>query len=669
MLDNNNLPAIAPAQTAAQDSPSSPAPAHTSWLLITIRLFIPLLAGIIVGVLGVMLFMSATPKTYTLILAAACGALAFALVAFLISRLTTDVIRARFGASHFEVGRDFVKAVWLRFVGFPLEDVQASEIARRGSLAAQTTISALVAASLLTVAVGLAGTLLLLGQTLAAYQQVDRLDAQNRLLELEMDSRQRNESRVLYLSQLEPLINGLEKAREAQIANVTRWGERWIGKGSKKLTENHHELADEITDSYPGQALYLSDSLHARISSVLFGLTPASRKPGFDKSFFNSERGQLFGLLMTYGVQDLDHFDFTRADLEGLVLFQGDAGGTTSSDVLNEFIGTQRRPVPEMDLQDAWLRGATFNGVNLSRADLRGAFLPEAADIIGKTPPLPHDVRLPRLVFVSYWPSLSSGAEHRSADLDGAFVPDQKWLSQMRATLGGQHIDFSLYKTVRDEDAKAWKLERDPDSARLQAEFFDPPFEFDPACDSSVTAAWLKRLAALVNAQKLDSDRMLSREKGEIILLWHSHLVTCLQREGANLRNAWLGFQDQNRELVLDGLDLSESNFEFGRYRSISARGASLPKADAFRHLAVGEIVLDGARVPDGRWLTELRRELSNLSNWGLWVTCDERVVEPVSKLPADVDPVAKDSCAWIDQYSIVRREVGGQDGYVIVRK
>jgi uncharacterized protein YjbI with pentapeptide repeats len=431
--------------------------------------------------------------------------------------------------------------------------------------------------AMLSLAVTLAATLLVLGQTQAAFQQVARLDTQNTLA-----------LRNAFWTQIDSLTNAMEDVKDQ--------------------TEN-----DEYGESR-------ENKLRTRIAMALQATQDHREVKGIDDGV-SPERGQLLSLLLSEGFAPfLQRHSFAHADLSGQMVFHA-----STSRLSNYATGN-------LNLQFTNWIGAQIGAIDFSDANFSNSVLPEATAFQEDFVDGPAQRSVGYARFVSTEPSFvprkryAAGSSYNrprrasetelqgmmGADFTNAVVPVEGWLEDMRQRVGGTRIEFSLWEVNNEEGF--WRLRLDPVSVTLNKLMRST--DLTTVCTSSNGESGARKVdvIATINAQATHSYSRFSKEKGWLIISTPNDQLRCLQAAGANLRNAFAGADLMEQDVDVRGLDLSQASFEGGALGSVDARGARLPSAAAFRGFRLSPFAaalqIEDAIVPSKRWLQELAGEV-----------------------------------------------------------
>lgn len=580
------------------------APATPRAVTITIALLkwvIPVIAGILIGVVGLQAYSQQGEKFYSWLLSAVAAGITVSITLYVVLQVVRVSVRKTVAGLDNAAFGSLLGRILRKVTGANLAEHEERLLGNRAIAYAQAWVNGLAAFGLITLAVTLAGTMVILGQTIAAYQQVQRLDTQNGLLRQQLAAGDANASRATYSAMINPILEAIDGVKVAEQAG----GPNQIGLNAPSVK--------------------LRSLIYAALSS---SLTYRTREKMPKDYTFSPERGQLLTLLLGGGFLKLDDFDFSAADLSGLRL---DTSGSRLED--------QWLPIR---LRNAFLRDSEIASINLSDADLQGAILPDPKKFVSRIVRLPDEdgittnraadeqpilFRNERAAILASRPSspafgigVARVGEIRpllGADLSNAFVPSSDWLARMRERVGARGIEASLWRTQLHKDTGMWQLVLN-DASRELALFDieaaqrdcaqmppDGPFKATSHIDAAVRT---------INNQRLDPMAPYSQEKGRLLMKLPNSIVKCLTQAGARFNDAFLGLERMDDELILDGIDVSASNFRGAVFKRVQGKGTSLPPAQEFKYASVMDgadaLNFEGALVPHQRWMESLANEI-----------------------------------------------------------
>lgn len=577
-------------------------------VLIVVRWLVPLSAGLVIGALAVLLYEQKSEQLNTWMLSAVGAGIAFSIVLFLIFQGARVVIRARVADSLSNSFAPLLGEIVSKLTGRRLTEDEQVSLGVKSVGLAQAWVLAVSSLFFIGLTISLAGTLVTLGQTFAAYQQVARLDVQNALTTEAGEASKIASTKAAYAIHQGLVLDAIDAHEKA-----------------RKNDENEDVSA----------AL-----LKVKVSAALATALPYAAHPSTPiAARFSPEKAQLFVLLLSAGVRELGDFSFDAADFSGHLLQYippDDLVDVDEAELGMLSKGARMEAFDEIEISSPTLRGAMLQNarlgsIDLSTADLSGSYLPPAIAIRPFGRLALNDVPS-RFTRSDGYPTkqgpsandeffglaLSEEIERfpPGANFEGARVSGPDWLMQVSNRIGGDRIEFSLWKAIKSGNSAEWSLTLDTESRRVLEVLRDFPLPFFAGCAELVSKEndSVQAIVAAINGQRLDSWRQVSREKGLVVFFSKPGLAECLAERGADLRNAFLGFKDSKRKLVLGKVDLSSASFRDGQVSSIDARGAVLPEAEQFFGFTVNDstdaLDFEGALVPSINWLTDLEIKL-----------------------------------------------------------
>lgn len=570
--------------TGPATSQAQPAPPSTAFVAL-MRWIVALVTGAIIGALVVLLFVNYTAVVSSWLMTAAAVGIVFSMLVFLLMTAVRIALRRGLGqVAAAPVGHALGTAI-ARWTGKDVSTTDVDALGQNALAIAETWLLGISTAFFIGLAVTLAGTMVLMGQTIASFQQVKRLDSQNQLLEDQLLQSEANAARSAYHSQLESVLSNV----------------------------------DSFLDANKNGGKYDDFALKARLRAVLASASRYQRLDDAPEEYrFSPERGQLFALLVNRGVWQLDELPFVGANLSEQLILPPRAADPALPHT------TAAAPI---NLSWANLRDAQILDINLAAANLSNALLPEAEEFNSELIALPNaqDSPLPGPIF-SRGVQVTRFADEESIDVDptiggtnfeGAYVPSPEWLNQMRDRIGGSRIQFSRWQPRKDASGKYWRLHLDQTAVDADSVVLDEIQACSGGPDHTPADpdVQLLRAVALISAQASDVYRPYSREKGWAIVTASNPVAArCLQSAGAQWDNAFLGFDLRAEALNLDGLRLGKASFVNGWAMRLSARNAELPPAEAFDFFSLepgaDTFLIDGAIVPTADWLRKIRSTL-----------------------------------------------------------
>lgn len=608
------------------------------------QFLLPLILGAIVGAVGVMLLLQQEAKAFAWIATAAATAIVFCLVGFVLTRATQTYLRSKLMVTDSSSWAATVRPVLLRIYDEPTAERLAQTIAEKGPLIVQSITAASASAYAIGLAVSLSAGLVALGGTVASYQQVEKMERQNKLieeqtvvarlqkdmLEKQMEQDLASQTSTYYLSQLDTVVRLLEEHRtqhDRQLADLLR------ERTTDPETFDEDAFWTALDASGIGEA---SSPLLARIGALASSVQSYRKDPEAQGRVFSPQKGHLLSVLVEHGIRNLSSIDFSEADLRGLVLDEAHLLDQPLRPAVQEIFDSwtnDRRSLTPFNLSRANLRDTRLENVSLGRADLRDAILPDLPNIgatIGRT----SGFLSPMQGTLSSWgtdrlahrfgkwvrPSFLYAevdqplASHVGAQLEGAIVPRADWLEQVRKIVGPSGINFSLWKTT--PSGNRWRLTIDPVSAELASaiEQIEPYAWYECTTKRDVDEllrAPLKRAAKASRQQTLDKWRPYSREQGLLIINAAMHDGTsCLTDLKANVSHSFLGYDLSHIDTFdLSGLDLRYSTFERARVNTLVLDKARLPPASALAGVVIETgLSLNDAVAPSADWAAQVAK-------------------------------------------------------------
>lgn len=243
------------------------------------------------------------------------------------------------------------------------------------------------AAAAIGIGVGIVGSVISMAAVVAAHRQVDRMDNQNRLIEQQIFEATATRISQLFAAQLPSLLDEIQRNKETSAKLEKQKTASW--RPSDDLVARIQALiyATQPYSADPEVSAWLT-KLNSKPELAIVDSWRKARVPFATEGIrFSPERGQLLSILVAarFPFEQLARpLDFSYADLRGVNL-----GKTMDSG-----------PVGAFALGETILRGANFRqnqlgGLDLSRTDLSGAFLPEPRSL--------QLVRLWHLSFPNNW--------------------------------------------------------------------------------------------------------------------------------------------------------------------------------------------------------------------------------------------------------------------------
>lgn len=563
---------------------TQPTPASTA-IVAVMRWLVALVTGAIIGALLVLLFMNHTALLSKWLMTAIAVGIVFSMLVFLLMAAARIALRRGLRQAAAEPVSQALGTAIAKWTGKDLSTTDVDALGQNALAIAETWLLGISTAFFIGLAVTLAGTMVLMAQTFASYEQVQRLDRQNQLLADELLQSEANAARSAYHSQLESVLSNV----------------------------------DSFLDGARNGGKYDDFALKARLRAVLASASRYQRLDDAPEGYrFSPERGQLFALLVNRGVWQLDELPFESANLAEQLILPPRAADpalphTTAAAAIN--------------LSGANLRGAQILDINLTAANLSNALLPAPEEFRSEFITLPTARGFPLAgPMYSRGVQVTRFADEETIDVEqrfggtnfeGAYVPSPEWLNEMRDRIGGSRIQFSRWRPHKDASGKYWRLHLDTTAVAADSIVLDEI----QACSGGREQApedpddELLRAVALISAQASDIYRPYSREKGwAIVTASDPATARCLQSAGAQWDNAFFGFDMRADTLNLDGLRLARASFVNGWAKQFSARNAELPPAEAFDFFSLepgaDTFLIDDAIVPTSDWLETMGSRL-----------------------------------------------------------
>src|SRR5262245_52182982 len=137
-------------------------------LLTVVRWVLPMLSGVIIGVVAYITFERVGVRAYSHLVSTAVVGIVVALILFVVLQITRVVLRAKLKRAASASALPIFRSLCHRLLQKDLSEEEAAKIAEKIASVAEAWILGLGVFSLLGLIVTLTGTIVLLGQTLAA---------------------------------------------------------------------------------------------------------------------------------------------------------------------------------------------------------------------------------------------------------------------------------------------------------------------------------------------------------------------------------------------------------------------------------------------------------------------------------------------------------------------